>query len=102
MTKLSPQKEYLLSFLRKGTWVCASKWADRVKDDRIRFVELNRDYMPQKGYKIESEPCRGKACGRTKCPLNMRKAVRITEKTEHESNLAHSVQLCREFDKIPA
>ncbi len=75
--RLSPQKEYILSFLRKGGWVCGSAWLNRVKDDRKRIGEMS-DYMASKGYVIQGEPCRGTACGRRDCPLYKRRAQKLT------------------------
>lgn len=83
--KLSPQKEYLVGFLRDFREHCASEWASRVKDDRVRFVEISRDYMAPRGYKITSVPCRGSVCGRKSCPLNKRQAVKIAASTHAES-----------------
>lgn len=74
--ELSPQKELLVSFLRDYKWHCASEWANKVKDDRTRFCELE-PYMAERGYRIASEPCRGSVCGRRSCPLNKRQAVKI-------------------------
>lgn len=82
MNKLSPQKEYLLSFLRDKKWHCGREWAGRVKDDRTRFCELE-PYMAQRGYEIASESCRGSVCGRAKCPLNKRKAVKLGVQLPH-------------------
>ena len=76
-SKLSPQKEKLVAILRDMKEHCASEWSDWIKDDRIRFVELNRGYMKEKGYEITSFPCRGTVCGRSACPLNKRQAVRL-------------------------
>ena len=78
MQKLSPQKEYILSFLRKGGWVCGRAWLDCVKDDRKRIGELS-EYMASKGFKIIGDPCKGTACGNPKCPLFKRKAVKLSQ-----------------------
>lgn len=79
MNKLSPQKEYILSFLRSGKWVCGRQWLDRVKDDRKRVQELNETYMAERGYKIAGQPCKGQFCGRKNCPLYARRAEKIQQ-----------------------
>ncbi len=76
MNKLSPQKQYILSFLRSGKWVCGSSWLNKVKDDRRRLIDL-APYMASKGFKIDGEACKGRSCGNTRCPLFRRKAVKI-------------------------
>lgn len=93
MEKLSPQKELLVSFLRDYKWHCASEWANRVKDDRTRFCELET-YMAQRGYKIASESCRGSVCGRRMCPLNKRRAEKIVT-----PDLTHAQKMCAALDR---
>ena len=75
--KLSPQKEYILSFLRGGNWVCGRAWLSRVKDDRRRIFEL-KDYMASKGFEIIGEACKGRFCGVKDCPLYARRAQKLT------------------------
>ncbi len=102
--KLSPQKEIIVGILRDRNWHCGSEWLNRIKDDRIRISELNKGYMLEKGYVIKGEPCKGRFCGRTKCPLDARKAVPLTplatqqSKDEREAMLAYSRELVRRFD----
>lgn len=76
--KLSPQKEKIVSVLRDQQWHCGRDWVNQVKDDRIRITELNRGYMKEKGYTIIGSPCKGRMCGKSYCPLFMRKAVPLT------------------------
>ena len=77
MEKLSPQKDYILSFLRKGDWVCGRAWLSRVKDDRKRIGEM-REYMASKGYEILGEACKGRFCRVKDCPLFARRAQKLT------------------------
>jgi len=85
--KLSPQKEIIISILRDRQFHCGSEWLNRVKDDRRRIFELNLGYMFEKGYKIIGEPCKGRFCGRTKCPLDARKAVPLSIIQRFDMNL---------------
>ena len=64
MTKLSPQKELILSKLRDGRFHCQTEWLDRIKDDRKRISELNQTYMLERGYIIVGRKCDGR-CGKT-------------------------------------
>ena len=102
MERLSPQKDYILSFLRKGDWVCGRAWLSRVKDDRRRIFEL-KDYMASKGYEIVGEACKGRFCGVKDCPLYARRAQKIVKvaaptlnkenlilTSDHSHNLWHS------------
>lgn len=77
MNKPTPQQETILSHLRSGNWVCGSAWLNGIKDDRARISSLNRGYMPSKGFRIIGEPCKGTACGKSRCPLYKRKAERL-------------------------
>lgn len=98
MTKLSQQKEYILSFLRSGKWVCGRLWLDRVKDDRKRLQELNETYMAEKGYKIAGQPCKGQFCGRKDCPLYARRAEKIQQArpTGYPSHISTEAALINE------
>lgn len=80
-TKLSPQKEKIVSVLRDLKWHCGREWLHVIKDDRKRISELNENYMAVKGYEIIGEPCKGEVCGRKECPLFKRKAVPRTRIT---------------------
>jgi hypothetical protein len=88
--KLSPQKEIIVGILRDMQWHCGSEWLNRIKDDRIRITELNRGYMKDKGYEIIGDKCDGR-CGNKKCPLFMRRAIKI-------EYLNHAKELVRRFD----
>ncbi len=76
-SKLSPQKELIVSTLRDRKWHCGREWLNQIKDDRKRISELNEGYMREKGYEIVGEPCKGTICGKKDCPLFKRKAVKL-------------------------
>ncbi len=77
---LSRQQEIIVNALRDKQWHCGREWLNKVKDDRARLTSLNREYMREKGWEIIGEPCRGQICGKDKCPLFKRKAIKLTEK----------------------
>lgn len=83
MTKLSPQKEIIVSTLRDRQWHCGREWLNRIKDDRKRISELNETYMKERGYEIKGEPCRGHTCGVRDCPLFARRAVSLNAPQSH-------------------
>lgn len=98
MNHLSPQQKVIVEKLRSKDWVCGSVWLNGIKDDRARITSLNRGYMKEHGYEIQGEPCRGKACGRSKCPLFMRRAVKLPqEKTPEQLRLESLVY----FEALP-
>lgn len=95
--KLSRQKEIIVEALRSMKWVCGSAWLGQIKDDRRRICDLE-SYMAEKGYKIIGEPCRGRACNRSKCPLYMRKAVKLQTPATLTFNEKENNERLREFD----
>lgn len=76
--KLSPQQELIVSTLRDMKWHCGREWVSQIKDDRARISNLNTFYMAQRGFTIQGEPCKGEICGKHKCPLYKRRAIKST------------------------
>ncbi len=83
--KLSRQQNIIISALRDKQWHCGREWLHEVKDDRARISALNKGYMAEKGYEIVGEPCKGQICGKAKCPLFKRKAVKLEKDLIRES-----------------
>lgn len=106
-TKLSFQKEIIVSSLRDLKFHCGREWVDRIKDDRKRIQELNEGYMLEKGFEIKGEPCKGTACGRRGCPLFKRRAVKLgatanaapQQNTDRAKMLEQNKQRVLQFDR---
>jgi len=75
MTKLSPQQQLIMDYLKDGEWHCMANPGFYMKDDRKRISDLNKIGKAE-NFEIEGAVCDGRCGIQHQAQIKMRRLVR--------------------------